>query len=167
MKPESKFWKELKQKTPNIQWTRLESWASHGLPDLLGYNNLCGFFMVELKVVTKGKPRFSPHQILFHNTRTVRNFILLKTLAPPSVKLYESSTLRATGDMELDACCLKLDACSLKLPTWSDLEQILIQGPRDAWRLQLVACTLTLHTERDPGASNRRALVLVHHNRDA
>ena len=132
MKPESKFWREVKKKTPNIQWTRLESWASHGLPDLLGYNNLCGFFMVELKVVTKGKPRFSPHQILFHNTRTVRNFILLKTVSPPSVKLYESSTLRATGDMELDACCLKLAACDLKNESWSTLEDCLIHGPRDA-----------------------------------
>mgnify|MGYP007073310436 CR=1 FL=1 len=132
MKPESKFWHEVKKKTPNIQWTRLESWASHGLPDLLGYNNLCGFFMVELKVVTKGKPRFSPHQILFHNTRTVRNFILLKTLAPLSVKLYESSALRATGSLELEACCLSLEACDLKNESWSTLEARLIHGPRDS-----------------------------------
>lgn len=129
MKPETKFWKELKKKTPKIDWTRLESWASHGLPDLLGYNNICGFFMVELKVVTKGQPKFSPHQILFHNTRTVRNFILLKTLDPLSVKLYESAALRATGSLKLDACCLTLDPSSLQLAAWTELEACLIHGP--------------------------------------
>ena len=130
MKPESKFWKELKKKTPRIDWTRLESWASHGLPDLLGYNNFCGFFMVELKVVLKGKPRFSPHQIMFHNTRTFRNFILVKTLAPLSVKLYESSALSAQGTLE--ACCLKLDEESLKLDSWTELEDYLVHGSRSA-----------------------------------
>lgn len=126
MKPESKFWKELKQKTPDIQWTRLESWASYGVPDLLGYNDNCGFFMVELKVVKKGKPKFSPHQILFHTQRTKRNFILLKTLDPLSVKLYESSALDASGSLQLEACCLQLDACSLKLGAWSSLQESLI-----------------------------------------
>ena len=37
MKPESKFWQLVKKNTPKIQWTRLESWASFGVPDLLGY----------------------------------------------------------------------------------------------------------------------------------
>jgi len=35
LKPESKLWQELKRKTPLISWTRLESWASLGVPDLL------------------------------------------------------------------------------------------------------------------------------------
>ena len=55
MKPESKFWQLVKKKTPQIQWTRLESWASFGVPDLLGYNDKCGFFMVELKVINGNK----------------------------------------------------------------------------------------------------------------
>ena len=93
MKPESKFWREVKKNTPKIQWTRLESWASYGVPDLLGYNNYCGFFMCELKVVAGNRARFSPHQILFHTTRSKRNFILIKTLSPSSVKLYESSAI--------------------------------------------------------------------------
>ena len=54
MKAESKLWHSLKKNTPKISWTRLESWASFGVPDLLGYHDMCGFFMVELKV-TKGK----------------------------------------------------------------------------------------------------------------
>ena len=72
MKEESKFWKEVKKNTPKIFWTRLESWASFGVPDLLGYHDCCSFFMVELKVATGNKIRLSPHQILFHTIHPKR-----------------------------------------------------------------------------------------------
>ena len=94
MKKESDLWKLLKKNTPEIKWTRLESWSSYGTPDLLGYHDSCGFFMVELKLITKEsqkKVRFSPHQILFHSTMTKRNFILLglsPAAGPLSIKLY-------------------------------------------------------------------------------
>jgi len=94
MKPESKFWQVVKKNTPKIQWTRLESWISLGVPDLLGYNDSCGFFMVELKVAKGNKIKLSPHQILFHTTMTRRNFILVKADAPRSAILYESSAIR-------------------------------------------------------------------------
>ena len=55
MKPESKLWQLIKKNTPKIQWTRLESWASFGVPDLLGYNENCGFFMLEMKVTRLGQ----------------------------------------------------------------------------------------------------------------
>ena len=128
MKKESKFWQLVKKKTPQIQWTRLESWASFGVPDLLGYNDNCGFFLVELKVVEGNKVRFSPHQKLFHLTRKKRNFILINQ---PSLKLvkYESARspvcLQTTalfpsqstiGIMSSVACSSlvgRLSACSL------------------------------------------------------
>ena len=93
MKPESKFWKEVKKNTPEIKWTRLESWASFGVPDLLGYNDSCGFFMCELKIERNNKIHLSPHQILFHTTMTKRNFILVKEASSSSVKLYQSSAI--------------------------------------------------------------------------
>ena len=96
MKPETNLWKKLKKNTPKIDWTRLESWASFGVPDLLGYHDSCGFFTVELKVTTTKKVRFSPHQILFHSTMTKRNFILVgqgQDAGPRSVKLYGSSSI--------------------------------------------------------------------------
>jgi hypothetical protein len=99
MKKESDLWKLLKKNTPEIKWTRLESWSSYGTPDLLGYHDSCGFFMVELKLITKEsqkKVRFSPHQILFHSTMTKRNFILLglsPAAGPLSIKLYGSSSI--------------------------------------------------------------------------
>ena len=122
MKPESKFWREVKKNTPNIQWTRLESWSSYGVPDLLGYNNICGFFMVELKVSSGNRARFSPHQIMFHSTRPFRNFILLKTLVPSSVKLYESSAIHdlANGVKEPKAAAQD---------DWNHIQSFLIHGP--------------------------------------
>lgn len=119
MKPESKFWQEVKKNTSRIMWTRLESWSSFGVPDLLGYNDFSGFFMCELKVVAKGKPRFSPHQIMFHTTRTVRNFILVKTRAPRSIKLYPSSALDASGSLADDP---------LAADDWRTIETYLIHG---------------------------------------
>ena len=99
MKKESDLWKLLKKNTPEIKWTRLESWASYGVPDALGYHDSCGFFLVELKLITKEnqkKCRFSPHQILFASTMTKRNFILVglsQDAGPVSIKLYGSSSV--------------------------------------------------------------------------
>ena len=96
MKPESKLYQKFKKNTPQILWTRLESWASFGVPDLLGYNNLCGFFMVELKFTQSNKIKFSPHQILFHTTRNERNFILVEQAlraSRSSLKLFSSSEI--------------------------------------------------------------------------
>lgn len=96
MKPESKLYQKFKKNTPSILWTRLESYINFGVPDLLGYNNLCGFFMVELKFTQSNKIKFSPHQILFHTTRNERNFILIEQALRASsstVKLFSSSEI--------------------------------------------------------------------------
>ena len=100
MKPEAKLWHELKKKTPLISWTRLESSASLGLPDLLGYTDINGFFTVELKVKSSNKIRFSPHQIAFHYTHQTNSFILAKALDPLSYKLYPGSAVRALASNE-------------------------------------------------------------------
>jgi len=93
VKPETKFWHEVKKNITEISFTRLESWASAGVPDLLCYNKNNKFFTVELKV-SKGKfPRFSPHQISFHMKHPHNTFILQKTLGPLSIKLYEGSKI--------------------------------------------------------------------------
>ncbi len=113
MKPERKFWLELKKTTPQITWTRLENLALPGVPDVLGYNKNKHFFTVELKVTKGNKIRFSPHQISFHVTHPKNTFILVKHLASRSVKLYEGSSilqLVARG-LLLDARCSGLEAC--------------------------------------------------------
>jgi hypothetical protein len=91
--------------------------AIPGVPDLLGYNKNQTFFTVELKISKAKKIRFSPHQIAFHKMHPKNTFILVKSLAPRSYKLYEGSSINqlvACGS-ELDACCSELDACCLFL----------------------------------------------------
>jgi len=117
LKPERKFWLEVKKNTPEITWTRLENLALPGVPDLLGYNKHQHFFTVELKVTKGNKIRFSPHQIAFHVTHPKNTFILVKSLATSDWKLYEGKVIRelvACG-LQLDACCSGLAACRLKL----------------------------------------------------
>jgi len=110
VKPESKFWQEVKKSTPNIRWTRLENLSSFGTPDVLGYNKNGVFFTVELKVAVRNKVRFSPHQIAFHVLHPKNSFILVKSLASSSSRLYEGKKI-----LELDARGLSLDACCLEL----------------------------------------------------
>ena len=117
VKPETKFWHEIKtfvtKNNCTLSFTRLENSASWGTPDLLGYNSNGVFFTVELKVTKTNKVRFSPHQIAFHVKHPNNSFILVKTLSPVSVKLYQGKSIRklvACG-LELEACCLGLEAC--------------------------------------------------------
>ena len=117
MKLESKFYNELKRITPQIRWTRLENSSVFGTPDLLGYNTNQHFFTVELKVARSNSVRLSPHQIAFHVTHPKNSFIMVKSLAASTVKLYEGSDVKelvACG-LELEACCLGLAACGLHL----------------------------------------------------
>ena len=96
MKPEKKLYQNLKKNTPLIQHTRLETFINLGVPDCLSYNDLCGFFMIELKVCKSNKVRFSPHQILFHTQKSKRNFLLIHhtpPAVPSSIKLYESNQI--------------------------------------------------------------------------
>jgi hypothetical protein len=65
-KPESRLWYKLRDNTKNeIHWTRIESWATPGIPDLYGIKEGHGFW-VELKVhrlKTLKSINLSPHQI--------------------------------------------------------------------------------------------------------
>ena len=88
-KDESKFWQEVKKNIKQISFTRLESWASAGVPDLLCYNEKGKFFTIELKVEKRKKLTFSPHQIAFHIRHKNNTFILAKSLGPCAIKLYE------------------------------------------------------------------------------
>jgi hypothetical protein len=104
VKPESKFWHEVKKNITEISFTRLETLASDGVPDLLCYNKSGKFFTIELKV-TKGEfPILSAHQISFHVRHPNNTFILQKTLGPLSIKLYEGSKIMQLANREPCAC---------------------------------------------------------------
>jgi len=117
VKPETKFWQEIRKKVTQIRWTRIENLSVPGIPDLLGYNKNHTFFTVELKVTTSNKIRFSPHQIAFHVTHPQNTFILVKHLASSDVKLYGGDQIEelAARGLSLDACCSGLEACGLFL----------------------------------------------------
>ena len=120
VKPETKFWNELKRNTNKIIWTRLENKALFGTPDLLGYADSGNFFTVELKVAKGNRIIFSPHQISFHMKHNLNTFILVA--CPPDkgkVRLYPGSGILELVDSGLkleplreglDACCLELES---------------------------------------------------------
>jgi len=126
LKPETKFWHEIRKNFKNITFTRLENLSAFGTPDLLAYNNNCHFFTIELKVVKGRKIRFSPHQISFHLRHPLNTFILVKKLAPRDSKLdeiflYEGKDIQelAACGLSLAACCSGLEACRLRLEALS------------------------------------------------
>ena len=122
MKPESKLWQKVKKNTPNIIWTRVESWASFGFPDLVGYTENRGFFTVELKVTKSNKVTFSPHQIAFHVKHPTNTFILIQTHDARCPKLYPGSAVRELADHGLSAC----ELVRLPLESLSELERLLV-----------------------------------------
>jgi len=122
LKPESKLWQRVKKNTPNIIWTRVESWASFGFPDLVGYTENRGFFTVELKVTKSNKVTFSPHQIAFHVKHPTNTFILIQTHDARCPKLYPGSAVRELADHGLSAC----ELVRLPLESLSELERLLV-----------------------------------------
>ena len=93
MKNESKFYQEIKKNIDQISWIRIENSVIHGVADLLGYNDNCTFFTVELKVARGNKVTFSPHQIAFHYRHPKNTFILVKGQGSRSPKLFEGSKI--------------------------------------------------------------------------
>ena len=91
MKNESKFYNEIKKNINQISWIRIENSVIHGVADLLGYNDNCTFFTVELKVARGNKITFSPHQIAYHFKHPKNNFICVKGQGSRSPKLFEGS----------------------------------------------------------------------------
>ena len=127
MKPETKFYKEVKKNFKDFNLTRIENISVPGVPDLLCYNKNHFFFTVELKVTSSNKIRFSPHQISFHMRHPLNSFILVKHLASSLSYLYEGQQIEALAacGLKLDALESGLDACRLllgELGGWAQLE---------------------------------------------
>ena len=114
MKPETKFYANVKRNITKISWIRIENLSVPGTPDLLGYNNNGHFFTVELKYTKTNKVTFSPHQIAFHVKHPDNTFILVLDACSMLPKLYEGKNIRelAAWGLKLDACCSGYDSCS-------------------------------------------------------
>ena len=101
MKPETRFWQQLKRATPEIHWFRIESFSSPGIPDLYGiFQNKKGktiTFWVELKCSEMKKVRISPKQISWNYTHSKLgglNYIMVQALSDSSVYIYSGSQVR-------------------------------------------------------------------------
>ena len=81
--------------------------------------------MLELKVTKTQKVSFSPHQKLFHMTKTKRNFILLQDTSLGVIKLYESKSIHGLLSDHRDTP-------SLTNNNWEHTERLLINAPMDA-----------------------------------
>ena len=120
--PEKNFWQEIRKKLKHYQWLRLESFATQGVPDLLGTTKEGLLFTVELKVTKSNKIKISPHQIAFHKARINSPcFILVKSLVQEQPKksqlyLYHSSKLENLLSEGLNPSFLVPDA-------WSNIDQ--------------------------------------------
>ena len=127
MKPENKFYKEVKKHFKDFNLTRIENISVPGVPDLLCYNKNHFFFTLELKVTTSNKIRLSPHQISFHIRHPLNSFILVKSLASSDVKLYEGQQVEALAarGLLLEPLETGLAACGSlleELGGWAQLE---------------------------------------------
>ena len=81
--------------------------------------------MVELKVTKTKKVNFSPHQKMFHLTRTQRNFILLRDASLGAIKLYESTAIPGLLTDHRETPSLAID-------DWDHIQRLLIREPLDA-----------------------------------
>ena len=114
MKLEKDLWRELKRIKSKINWTRLENRSLLGTPDLLGYNDLGRFFLVELKLTKVNKIRFSPHQIAFFVRHPKNSFVLVACAPDPKlVRLYPGSRILelVTSGLKLEPIACGLEAC--------------------------------------------------------
>ena len=114
MKPETKFYGEVKKHFKTLSLIRLENLSVPGTPDILASNRNGFFFTIELKYTKTNKVTFSPHQIAFHVKHPRNTFILVQDACSMLPKLYEGKNIRelAAWGLKLDACCSSYESCS-------------------------------------------------------
>ena len=129
MKPESKLWQMVKKNIPDVHWTRLESWAMPGVPDVYGIQDGISVF-VELKVTKSNKINLSPFQknwLYNHYLQGGRSFILLQHLGERALYLFSSSILHSP----LSIASKHEYKCSLPAAgaAWSRIQDTLLHSP--------------------------------------
>ena len=95
MADEKNLWKQLKNNTKSIIWTRIEATSGLGIPDLFGFYRRP--FWLELKIINNNKLKFSAHQIAWinrHYSEGCPVFVLAKDPLSKSIKLFSGSIVR-------------------------------------------------------------------------
>jgi len=129
---ESTFWKNIKEITPNIYWTRIETYGTPGIPDLLGVlvrepKNIS--FWCELKIADTLCLRLSPFQISWNIKRfqlCKDNFILAKIPETKEIMMWEGSRARELAINYKKICPLFTIAQPYKDVLESELVRVLV-----------------------------------------
>ena len=104
MKKETKFWNVIKKNTGHlVHWTRIESWAGQGIPDLHGIRQGRTVF-VELKVTESDRINLSPFQIAWNYKHVLhggRSFIMLQHLKGRSLYIFPCFLLHSASSITL------------------------------------------------------------------
>jgi len=121
----------VKKNLPSIHWTRLESWAMPGVPDVYGIQDGISVF-VELKVTRSNKINLSPFQknwLYNHYLQGGRSFIMLQTLDQRLLRVFPSSILHSplsiTSEPQLKVSYTGPAAGD----AWIRVEQFLLHSP--------------------------------------
>ena len=126
-KPETRFWKKLKDVTPKVHWTRIESFSSPGIPDLHGvYRGEDGYpvsVFVELKCTKLKKVALTPKQISWNYSYYEAgglNFIMVETLPNRALYIYSGGMAR-----ELSIAGIETEPLAILQYPWSGQELLL------------------------------------------
>ena len=115
VKPETNFWKSLKEFLKNGKEhylvSRIESYATPGFPDCVVFHRDTGFFTLELKIVNRnkkgiGKVLVSPLQLAWNVIHMISGAPVYTLVSDPSrrtVKLFSSEKLQELRDKDYDS----------------------------------------------------------------
>ena len=95
---EADLWRKLRDGTSSltIHWTRLESWASPGIPDVHGFYDPYDLW-IKLKVIRSSSVKVRPHQVSWHYSRHRAggsSFILIGDPRRRVMNLYTGAVIR-------------------------------------------------------------------------
>ena len=128
---ESKFWKSIKENMPNVFFTRLESWASPGVPDVYGCKDDVMFFL-ELKTLTKlNKPKLSPFQKSWHFSHSLqggRSFIMLHHHEQRLMCVFPSSIAISIASLS-PKYASKSWALPASQAAWAEIQDYILHSP--------------------------------------
>ncbi len=131
MKPESKLWQMVKKNIPDVHWTRLESWAMPGVPDVYGIQDGISVF-VELKVTRSNKINLSPFQqnwLYNHYLHGGRSFIMLQTLDQRLLRVFPSSILHSPFSINSEPQLKVSYTGSAAGAAWARVSEFLLHSP--------------------------------------
>ena len=141
-KAESRLWYQLRDATNNLHneypilWTRIESWAAPGVPDLHGLIRGKSFWL-ELKVhklKSLKSVKFRPHQISWQTKYSMHGGLVWNLVGHPpsrSINLFSGEQVMGLAGMDVDKAPLTPVWSSGAPFNWSGLFNHLLSSSMD------------------------------------